>query len=265
MIKIIIYQIYWNLIYTIHNLKFLDNGENKNDFFINMLKKNEVFFIDEEYVIFYELDPTNILNDKRNLEHKSKRWSKYFDAFIEDFFFFLDVLIYNRNLSRNLITDFRIKHVFYYMYKFNKKYTIKKNFFKRFYYHNILTFNFLKKKLNITYSYKNNLISSITPGIITKKLDIINKKNKKSTKIINIMIKSMLKTYKKNENFHKLIIQIKGTKSSFFKILIFFKDILKKYTDAYFIYTPVISYNKKNFKKIRSLKRNFRKKYFKNS
>jgi len=227
-----------------------------------MLERNEIFFIDEEYVIFYELDPTNISNDKRVLEHKSKRWSKYFNEFIKDFFFYLNVLTFNRNFSNILKIGCHIKHVFYYMYKFNRKYTIKKNFFKRFIYHNILTFNFLKKKLNITYSYKNNLVSSITPGIITKKLEIINKKNKKSIKIINIMIKSILKTYKKNENFHKLIIQIKSTKSSFFKILIFFKDILKKYTDAYFIFTPVVSYNKKNFKKIRSLKKNFRKKYF---
>ncbi len=237
----------------------------KGDLFISILKKNEIFFIDEEYVIFYELDPTNIFNDKRTLEHKSKRWSKYFDKFIEDLFILLSVLIIDKKFNKLILTNFNIKHAFYYIYKFNRKYTIKKNFFKRFFYHNILTFNFLKKKLNITYSYKNNLISSITPGIITKKLEIISKKNKKSTKIINIMIKSMLKTYKKNENYHKLIIQIKGTKSSFFKILVFFKDIIKKYTDAYFIYTPVISYNKKNFKKIRSLKRNFRKKYFKNS
>lgn len=112
--------------------------------------------------------------------------------------------------------------------------------------------------------YKNNLISCITPGIITKKLDIIKKKNKKTNKVTNIMIKSILKTYYKNENFHKLIIQIKGTKSSFIKILIFFKDIIKKYVDTYFIYTPVIAFNKKSFKKIRSLKKNFRKKYFKN-
>lgn len=111
---------------------------------------------------------------------------------------------------------------------------------------------------------KDNLVSSITPGIITKKLDIQTKKNKKSSKIINIMIKSMIKTYRQDENFHKLIIQIKGTKISFFKITSFFKDLLKKYTDAYFIYTPVIPNNNKNFKKIRSLKRNFRKKYFKN-
>jgi len=190
--------------------------------------------------------------------------AKYFDKFIDDLFIFLFIMLFNSSFKRNFIKSNKILHVFYYIYKLNRKYTIKKNFFKRFYYHNILAFNFLKKKLNITYSYKNNLISSITPGVITKKLEIVNKKNKKSSKIINIMIKSMLKTYRNNENYHKLIIQIKGTKSSFFKILISLKDLLKKYTDTYFIYTPVICFNKKNFKKIRSLKRNFRKKYFKN-
>lgn len=262
MIKIIIHSIYWNLTYNLYNLEF--NNNVKSDILIKILKKNEILFIAEEYVIFYELDPTNISNDKRDLEHKSIKWSKYFDKFIEDFFFFLSIIINNKNVNKKVKEKNLIFHVFYYIHKFNRKYTIKKNFFKRFYYHNILTFNFLKKKLNITYSYKNNLISSITPGIITKKLEIINKKNKKSSKIINIMIKSILKTYKKNENFHKLIIQIKGTKSSFLKILTFLKEVLKKYTDTYFIYTPVISFNKNNFKKIRSLKRNFRKKYFKN-
>lgn len=242
----------------------MDPDRSKNDLFIKILKKNEVFFIAEEYVIFYELDPTNISNEKRSVDHKSKRWSKYFDDFIESSFEFLSTLMDDKNSKFFFIKTYRVLNIFYYIYKFNRKYTIKRNFFKRFYYHNILTFNFLKKKLNITYSYKNNLISSITPGIITKKLDIINKKNKKSTKIINIMVKSMLKTYRKNENYHKLLIQVKGTKSTFYKILIFVKDILKKYTDAYFVYTPVISFNKKNFKKIRSLKRNFRKKYFKN-
>lgn len=262
MIYIIIYSIYWNLMYDVYNLKSINTV--KSNFFIKILKKNEIFFIAEEYVIFYELDTTNISNDKRDLEHKSKIWSKYFDKFIEDFFLFLCILINDKNISKRLIIQNHVLYVFYYMYKFNRKYTIKKNFFKRFYYHNILTFNFLKKKLNITYSYKNNLISSITPGIITKKLDIINKKNKKSSKIVNIMIKSILKTYRKNENFHKLIIQIKGTRSSFFKVLIHIKDIIKKYTDTYFMYTPVVSFNKKGFKKIRSLKRNFKKKYFKN-
>lgn len=228
---------------------------------MNVSKKNQIFFIDEEYVIFYELDPTNIFNDKRHTEHKFKSWSKHINSIIDDLPTFIDT--FNSLNKINFINSNRTFKTLFYIYRFNRKYLIKKNFFKRFYYHNILTFNFLKKKLNVNLSYKNNLLSSITPGIITKKLEIHNKKNKKSTKIINIMIKSMLKTYKNNENFHKLIIQIKGTKSSFVKILVFFKDIIKKYTDTYFVYTPVISFNKRNFKKVRSLKRNFRKKYFK--
>jgi hypothetical protein len=117
--------------------------------------------------------------------------------------------------------------------------------------------------MNVTLVCKNKLISSITPGIITKKLGIQSKKSKKSIKIINVMVKSILKTYKNNDNPHKLIIQVKGTKTTFFRIIVFCKDIIKNYTDAYFMYTPSISNNKQNFKKIRSLKRNFKKKYFK--
>ena len=242
----------------------LSSNYNKYNYFIKILKKNEIFFIEEEYVIFYELDPTNIVNDKRELQHKSKKWSKYFNSFIDSLSTFLQSI---PDVNYNTIINLRkngIWFLFYYMSLFNKKYVIKRNFFKRFIYHNILTFNFLKKKLNITLRYKNKLISSITPGIITKKLDIETKKNKKSTKINNIMIKSMLKTYRNNPNPHKLIIQIKGTKLAFFKVVDFCKEIIKTYTDAYFIFTPSISNNKKHFKKVRSLKRNFRKKYFKN-
>jgi len=125
--------------YDMYNLKSINNI--KSNLFIKILKKNEIFFIAEEYVIFYELDNMNILNDKRDLEHKSKRWSKYFDKFIEDFFLFLYILN-NKNISKRLIIQNHVLYVFYYMYKFNRKYTIKKNFFKSFYYNNIITFNY---------------------------------------------------------------------------------------------------------------------------
>lgn len=57
--------------YDVYNLKSINTV--KSDLFIKILRKNEIFFIAEEYVIFYELDTTNISNDKRDLEHKSKR------------------------------------------------------------------------------------------------------------------------------------------------------------------------------------------------
>jgi len=154
-------------------------------------------------------------------------------------------------------------YVLYYVNKFNRKYTIKKNFFKKFFYHNVLTFNFTKKKAYATLTYQNRLISYVTPGIFTKKLGIEIKKTKKSNKVLNILCKSIVRTCLKNENSHKLVVQIKGTKISFYKIIDFIKLSIKKYTDAYFIYTPTISNNNFRFKKIRSLKKNFRKKYLK--
>lgn len=233
------------------------------EFFLTALKKNEVFFIDEEYVIFYELDPENIFNDKRIIQHKSHIWAKHFDKLITSLSLFHQSLniqiIFNKYKYKKDFVRF-----FYYIYNFNRKYLIKRNSFKRFYYHNILTFNFLNKKLNLTLRSKNKLISNISPGIITKKLGIDIKKYKKSSKITNIMIKSMLKTYRNNDNPHKLIIQIKGTKIHFYKIVDFCKEIIKKYTDAYIVYTPNITNSNYKFKKIRSLKKNFRKKYFKN-
>lgn len=67
----------------------------------------------------------------------------------------------------------------------------------------------------------------------------------------------------RNENSHKLIVQIKGTKLISYRVLNYMKYTLRPYSDAYFIYTPVISSNNKKFKKVRSLKKNFRKKYLK--
>lgn len=232
--------------------------------FVDSLKKNEIFFIEEEYVVFYELDPTNISNDKRSPIHQSKKWSKFFERYthhLEPFIlvFYLNNLTNYTNLNKIKISSI----IFYYINKYNTKYRKKKNFFKRFYYHNILTFNFLKKKLSATLTYKGLLVSCVTPGILTKKLGIESKKSKKSTKLINVVAKTIIKTYWSNENYYKLIIQIRGTSVNYHKIIDFLKSLLLSYTDAYFIYTPVISNNNKRFKKVRSLKKNFRKKYFK--
>lgn len=230
---------------------------------VNMFEKNEIRFIDEEYVIFYEMDPTNIYNDKREISHKSEMWSKYFENYILLLYTYIfDYSIMN-NLIKSKFNNCSFLHSFYYINKFNKKYVIKKNFFKKFFYHNVLTFNFTKKKIYATLTYQNKLISYVTPGIFTKKLDIETKKTKKSNKITNVLCKSIIRTCLQNENSHKLIIQIKGTKINLFKIIEYAKLSLRKYTDAYFVYTPIISSNTKRFKKKRSLKKNFRKKYLK--
>lgn len=171
--------------------------------------------------------------------------------------------VFISDLVKTNLNNYMFLYVLYYVNKFNKKYVIKKNFFKKFFYHNVLTFNFTKKKMFATLTYQDKLVSYVTPGIFTKKLDIDAKKTKKSNKILNILCKSIAKTCLNNENSHKLVVQIKGTKISFYKIIDYIKITIKRYTDAYFIYTPVISSNNKRFKKIRSLKKNFRKKFLK--
>lgn len=234
------------------------------NFFVKSLKANEILFIDEEYVIFYELDPTNISNDKRSPIHQSKKWSKFFEKYLDHLQPFFHTFYINNLLNHTNSNKMRISStILYYINKYNLKYRKKRNFFKRFYYHNILTFNFLKKKMFATLTYKSLLKSYVTPGILTKKLGIESKKSKKSTKLLNMVVKTILKTYWSNENYYKLIIQIKGTSLNYNKLMEFLKSLLLSYTDAYFIYTPVISNNNKKFKKVRSLKKNFRKKYFK--
>ena len=111
----------------------------KFNIFLRILKHNEVFFIDEEYVIFYELDPTNISNDKRTVEHKSIRWAKCFGGFSLSLYAFLYEYgdSFEKGLTFNLKKDSLMWVVFYYIDKYNIKYIIKKNFFKRFYYFNL--------------------------------------------------------------------------------------------------------------------------------
>lgn len=110
--------------------------------------------------------------------------------FLDITFYFNGVSYFNNNNNIKLSSL-----IFYYINRYNLKYRKKKNFFKRFYYHNILTFNFLKKKLSATLTYKGNLKSYITPGVLTKRLGIESKKAKKSTKLINVLAKSIIKTY----------------------------------------------------------------------
>lgn len=195
--------------------------------------------------------------------HNSIKWSKYFDTYILSLYLYIYDCYIIHDLIKSSFNNFIRLNIFYYLSKFNKKYLIKKNFFKRFFYHNVLTFNFTKKKTYATLTYQNRLISYITPGIFTKKLGVEIKKLKKSGKILNVLCKTIIKNCLKNENSHKLIIQIKGTKISFYKIIDYIKLSIHRYTDAYFIYTPVISNNNYRFKKIRSLKKNFRKKFLK--
>lgn len=248
--------IYWLVLDDINN-DCISQGKLKNikfNFFIKILKKNELFFIEEEYVIFYELDITTIHGMNNNV-HKSKKWIKHFSEYSEvvlDNFYMLSFYKILKNLYKNYI------YSFYFLKRYNKSIKLKKNFWKSLHFYKIFTLHHKLKKLNITVKVDSQLLLSLSSGISAKQLGMEEKKNKKSFKVFSIMLKSVFKKFKSTNNIFKCIVQFKGL--SFF---------LKKYTqylsqfkfkEVCFIHTPSTS-NQFRFKKIRSLKKNFRKNF----
>lgn len=74
------------------------------------------------------------------------------------------------------------------------------------------------------------------------------------------MLKSVFKGIKPEKQLVKSILQIKGTTIYINRYLDIINQLNFKFKEVYFIYTPQIT-NKFNFKKVRSLKKNFRKNY----
>ena len=103
---------------------------------------------------------------------------------------------------------------------------------------------------------------NLTAGMSIKKLNMIEKKNKKSLKVTNIMIRSVIRDLRNIGIDNKLLIQFKGTKFDINKHLELLNKHILKYKEIYIIYTPIIT-NKYIYKKVRSLKKNFRKNYLK--
>ena len=136
-----------------------------------------------------------------------------------------------------------------------------RNIWKNYDNYKIVTFHHLNKKLKITVCKHNKLLVNLSPGIVTKKLGIEEKKDKKSNKIFNIMIKSIFKGFKPTNYIFKCFFQFKGTTVFANKYIDYINKLNFRFREVYFIYTPCIS-NKFIYKKIRSLKKNFRKNYF---
>jgi len=118
----------------------------------------------------------------------------------------------------------------------------------------------LKKKhikLNLTQNDKNVL--QISPGIIYRKLNMNSKKNKKSFKLLNLMIKLFLKNMIKILKFKKFIVNLNFLKKDVFLVL----KILKRYINfkkIIFLYSLKKNNNFK-FKKKKSIKKRLTKKF----
>jgi len=111
--------------------------------------------------------------------------------------------------------------------------------------------------LNLIQNDKNVL--QISPGIIYKKLNMNVKKNKKSFKLLNLMIKLFLKNMIKILKFKKFIINLNYLRKDVFLML----KILKRYINfkkVIFIYSLKKNNNFK-FKKKKSIKKKLTKKF----
>lgn len=177
---------------------------------------------------------------------------------------------YSFSLAKyNLLKDLNLKdlsflknygYVFYFLDRHNKKLKVLKNIWKDFSKYKVVTLHHKNKKLKITVHNKDKILLNLSPGMVTKKLGIEDKRDKKSIKIFNIMLKSVFKGLKPSNKLFRCFFQLKGTTVYMNKYIDLINKLNFGFKEIYFIFTPRIP-NKPFFKKIRSLKKNFRKNY----
>jgi hypothetical protein len=187
-------------------------------------------------------------------------FKKCFKKIKLNLFLYYDFLKIENNIFLKNKKKFNLLSIYinYFFYK-NKKNNFNKLGLKKY---AILVINTTKKKTFVSFIRKNKSILNLTPGIITKKLDIKEKNAKKSFKILNLMIKTTINNVKKIYNPINYVIQIKGTKSNLNQLLNLLRVRLD-FKKVFLIYTPIIGYNTLRFKKVRSIKKKLKKKFIK--
>lgn len=213
--------------------------------------------------LFWNYITSNLVNYKEISFNKIKNKNNVFEKKIKILFKYSDD---NNPHICNIIENF-LKNLN------NRIYSTK----TKINYNNILTFKNLKKK-----KFKNKLIDLIiimkkkqtyinicidkkkiihnTNGIILKKNGILEKSRKKEYKTSLLNLKISL-NFLKNLNFKEnLTINLKKIKPFLNKINKILKNEFSNKNVTY-ILTPEIPFNKKNFKKVKSIKRRLRKRF----
>jgi hypothetical protein len=132
--------------------------------------------------------------------------------------------------------------------------------------YNILVVDIRFAKPRIFCVDEKKCVGTLTSGIITKILGVKEKNLKKSSRVLNVMVKTALKKLKEKTFKTKNMVFIRGVKNYVFNLI----SILNENIDGnnfILFFNPTIRKNKIRFKKIRSIKRNLRKKFlrFENS
>lgn len=173
--------------------------------------------------------------------------------------------IYNSNLKYKLINVSKNNRIFlifnyYIKFNYNKLKKIKNNDYYKNSENLIVILDLRCTKPKIFVINNNKCLFSVTSGLIYKKLNLKQKKIKKTEKMLNLLLKTASSKLQKEKKFKKCIIHLKGTRSNIFNILVLInKNFNNKLISL--IYAPHISYGLFKFKKIKSIKKRLRKKF----
>lgn len=126
----------------------------------------------------------------------------------------------------------------------------------------IIIFDIRSLKTKIIVLNQKKTLSSLTNGVIFKKLQLRNKKYKKSSKLTFMLMKTIILKFNYFKKFKNLIVEIKGLKKNINDYLYYInKNINKNGKNIIFINNNRFSTDKKfKFKKIRAIKRKLKKK-----
>lgn len=173
--------------------------------------------------------------------------------------FFIDLL-------RFYPLEFKLKNFFFFIYlKFftNQKFQINTISLKPLFDFKLklLIFNTLKKQIFVSFLNRLRFIRSISTGFALTFFENLKKQSKTKISSFLLQLKVILTIIQKCYFFDFLIVQIKGSKKNFFKWLNFMKTQLALKKVLLYVYTPSLNLTRNNLKKIRSIKKNLKKKY----
>jgi hypothetical protein len=125
-------------------------------------------------------------------------------------------------------------------------------------YNNVLQIKSTKKQLFCTIFNNKKIIFFVSNGFFLKKL-MLKKSQKKDSKVSILSLKNVIEFLKK-KSIKNLIVNLNFAKSFSTKYIHFIKSTFKN-TNVIYVYSTLLNFSKKKFKKIKSIKRKLKKRY----
>jgi hypothetical protein len=125
-------------------------------------------------------------------------------------------------------------------------------------YNNVLQIKSTKKQLFCTIFNNKKIIFFVSNGFFLKKL-MLKKSQKKDSKVSILSLKNVIEFLKK-KSIKSLIVNLNFAKNFSTKYIHFVKSAFKN-TNVIYVYSTLLNFSQKKFKKIKSIKRKLKKRY----